>query len=111
MNQTSKEPEFIKTIGEIRGAEEEHDRLIMEAKEKADRILREAKEKIADEKASTSEKIVQLKNERLREGNKAIESKVQTLVKKAKDDSSKISKKSLGKPAVSKLVKDFLKDL
>lgn len=111
MPKTSDQPEFVKTIGEIKGAEEEYDRLILEAKQKADRILREAKEKIADERSKNSEKVVDFKNERLREGSKEIESEVQELIKKAKASSSKTSKKKLGAPAVTKLVKEFLDSL
>lgn len=111
MMQTSSQPEFIKTIGEIKGAEEEYDRLILEAKEKADRVLREAKEKVADERAKSSEGIVRYKNEQLRAGSSDIESEVKGLIDKAKKESSKTSGKILAPAAVGKLVKDFLGSL
>ncbi len=111
MHQTSKQPDFTKTIGEIKGAKEEYDRLILDAKQQADRILREAKEKISDERSEANERIVKLKNERLRAGSKEIEDEVQRLIKKAKDDSSKVRSEKLGASSVSKLVKEFLKSL
>jgi vacuolar-type H+-ATPase subunit H len=109
--QTSSQPEFIKTIGEIKGAEEEYDRLILEAKEKADRILREAKEKVADERAKSSDNIVKYKNAQLRAGSSEIESKVKQLIDKAKKESSGMGSKKLPPTAIGKLVKDFLDNL
>jgi vacuolar-type H+-ATPase subunit H len=109
--QTSSQPEFIKTIGEIKGAEEEYDRLILEAKEKADRVMREAKEKVADERAKNSDNIVKYKNEQLRAGSNEIETEVNELIDKAKDGSSKVSGKKLTPVQVGKLVKDFLNNL
>lgn len=109
--QTSSQPEFIKTIGEIKGAEEEYDRLILEAKQKADRVMREAKEKVADERAKSSDNIVKYKNEQLRAGSSEIESEVKELIDKAKKESSKASGKKLTPAAVGKLVKDFLNNL
>jgi len=111
MQQNPKEPEFVKTIGEIKGAEEEHDRIITEAKEKADRILREAKERVVDENTKNSDNIVQYKNEKLRHGSTDIEGKVAGLIKKAKDDAAKTRKKSIASSDVSKLVKEFLDSL
>ena len=109
--QTSSQPEFIKTSGEIKGAEEEYDRLILEAKEKADKVMREAKEKVADERAKSSDNIVKYKNEQLRAGSSEIESEVKGLIDKAKKNSSNVSGKKLTPAAVSKLVKDFLSNL
>lgn len=109
--QTSSQPEFIKTIGEIKSAEEEYDRLILEAKEKADRVMREAKEKVADERAKNSDNIVKYKNEQLRAGSSEIESEVKELIDKAKKESSKVSGKKLTPAAVGKLVKEFLGNL
>lgn len=108
MHQASEEPAFVKTVKEIRGAEEEYDRLINSAKEKADKIMREAKEKTMEERMKNEEELVGLKNERLRNGSKEIEAEVGKIVEKAKDEGAKISKKKLESPAVSKLVKDFL---
>jgi vacuolar-type H+-ATPase subunit H len=109
--QTSNQPEFIKTIGEIKGAEEEYDRLILEAKQKADRILHEAKEKVADERAKNSDNTVKYKNEQLRAGSSKIEAKVNQLIEKAKKESSGTGSKRLTPTAVGKLVKDFLNNL
>ncbi len=41
----------MKTVKEIKEAEEAYDRLIASAKEKADKLLREAKEKSMEERA------------------------------------------------------------
>jgi vacuolar-type H+-ATPase subunit H len=109
--QTSNQPEFIKTIGEIKSAEEEYDRLILEAKGKADHVLREAKEKVAEERAKNSDNIVKYKNEQLRAGSNEIEAEVKELIGKAKKGSSNVSGKKLAPAAVGKLVKDFLNNL
>ncbi len=111
MQKISDQPEFIKTIGEIKGAEEEYDRLIKEAREKADKMVRQAKEKIIAESTKASQEMVDFKNARLQEGSRTIEGKVQKLIQKAKDDGSKLSKKKLESAKVSKLVKNFLNSL
>jgi len=111
MHQTSEQPEFVKTVKEIRGAEEEYDRLINSAKEKAEKIVREAREKALDERTKVEEEIVESKNEQLRKGSEAIEAEVQKLVKKARDDAASAGKKSMSAQAVSKIVKDFLDSL
>jgi vacuolar-type H+-ATPase subunit H len=111
MHQHSEHPEFVKTIKDIRDAEEEHDRLIGSSKDKAERILREAKEKALEERGKSEEEIVSFKNERLKRGSEEIEGEVNKIVKKAKDEGAKISKKDLDTPAVSKLVKEFLGSL
>ncbi len=111
MHQPSEQPEFVKTVKEIKNAEEEYDRLINSAKEKAGKIVREAREKSLDERTRAEEEIVGLKDEQLRKGSEAIESEVQELVKKAREEASSTGKKSMNAQAVSKLVKDFLGSL
>jgi len=111
MHQTSEHPEFMKTIKEIRDAEEEYDRLINSAKEKADKILREARERTMEERLKNEEGLVAYKNERLRKGSKDIESEVEKIVDKAKEEGGKISKKKPESSAVPKLIKEFLSSL
>lgn len=111
MHQTSEHPEFMKTIKDIRDAEEEYDRLINSAKEKADKIMREAKEKTAEERMKSEEELVAYKNDRLRKGSKDIESEVEKIVEKAKDEGTKVGKKKPESSATSKLVKEFLSSL
>ncbi len=111
MHQTPEHPEFIKTVKEIKDAEEKYDRLITAAKEKADNILRKAKENIADERSKASEELVKRRNERLRAGSKDIEGTVNNMIRKAKGQAAKISEKKLPAATVSKLVKDFLSGL
>jgi vacuolar-type H+-ATPase subunit H len=111
MHQPSEQPEFVKTVKDIRNAEEEYDRLISSAKEKAEKIVREAREKALDERTKTEEEIVGLKDGQLRKGSEAIEAEVQKLVKKAREEASSTGKKSMGAQAVSKIVKDFLDSL
>ncbi|MEW6722792.1 MAG: hypothetical protein AB1324_06020 [Candidatus Micrarchaeota archaeon] len=101
----------MKTVKEIRDAEEEYDRLINTAKEKADRIMREAKEKVLGERMKSEEETVAFKNERLRKGSKEIEDEVQKILSKAKQDSEKISGKKAEAALVSRLVRDFLSGL
>jgi vacuolar-type H+-ATPase subunit H len=111
MHQIPEHPEFIKTVREIKDAEEKYDRLITAAKEKADSILRKAKENIADERSNASEELVKKKNEQLRAGSKDIEDTVEKMVKKAKGEAAKISSKKLPAAAVSKIVKGFFSGL
>ncbi|MFH1520024.1 MAG: hypothetical protein ABID61_00090 [Candidatus Micrarchaeota archaeon] len=111
MHQLSEHPEFIKTIQEIRDAEEEYDRLINSAKEKADKIMREAKEQISNQRMTNEQSITTYKNERLQDGSSEIETKVEEILSKAKDDGSKITKKKVEFVVVSKFVKEFLANL
>ncbi|HSB46989.1 MAG TPA: hypothetical protein VLD37_03175 [Candidatus Bilamarchaeum sp.] len=107
----SEHPEFMKTVKEIREAEEEYDRLINSAKEKAEKTVREAREKSLEERTKSEEDITAYKNERLRKGSKAIEEEVEALLSKAKDDAGKVSKKKADSALVGKLVKEFLGSL
>jgi vacuolar-type H+-ATPase subunit H len=111
MQQPSGQPEFVKTVEDIRNAEDEYDRLINSAKENAEKTVRQARETAQDERTKLEEEIVSFKNEQLRKGSEGIESQVQKLVKKAHEDAAKISRKTLDAPAISKLVKDFLGSL
>ncbi|MFN7990813.1 MAG: hypothetical protein U0R44_01505 [Candidatus Micrarchaeia archaeon] len=101
----------MKTVKEIREAEEAYDRLIVSAKEKAEKIVREAKERSQEERAKGDEEVVAYKNERLRKGSKDIESEVERIVAEAKEGSEKAGKKKADAQTVSKLVKDFLGSL
>lgn len=111
MHQASEQPEFMKTVKDIREAEEAYDRLIISAKEKADKLVRDAKEKSQEERTKGDEELVAYKNERLRKGSKDIESEVEKIIAEAKEGSEKIGKKKADSAAVSKLVKDFLNGL
>jgi len=111
MRETSENPEFMKTIEEIRSAEEEYDRIIKKAQKESEKILRDAKEKMHEEREKTQESIVEFKNEKIRSGSKEIEGKVESMVKKGKDEGDKIGKKKLAKNDVSKLVKNFISNL
>lgn len=111
MHQVSEHSEFIRTIKEIREAEEEYDRLIMSAKEKADKIMREAKEKTANERMKNQEDTTNYKNQQLQKGSKEIDDEVGKIVGKAKEEGNKLTKKKPDQNTVSKFVKDFLIDL
>jgi vacuolar-type H+-ATPase subunit H len=111
MHQTPEHPEFMKTIKDIKEAEEEYDRLINSAKEKADKVMREAKERTLEERMKAEEEIVAYKNDRLKKGSSEIEAEVGKIVEKAKDEGSKISKSKPPATAVSKFVKEFLGSL
>jgi vacuolar-type H+-ATPase subunit H len=111
MQQPSGQPEFVKTVSEIKGAEEEYDRLIASTKEDAEKIVRQARENAQDQRAKVEEEITASKNEQLRKGSDSIEKEVQALVKKAGDAAASAGKKTMDAPAVSKLVKAFLGSL
>jgi vacuolar-type H+-ATPase subunit H len=102
---------IIKTVGEIKSAEEKYDRIVARAKEKADSILRKAKEEIADERASVKEEITKYKNEKLKSGRDDIEKDVKKTVEKAKGEAEGISRKKLGKPKILSIGKSFISQL
>lgn len=101
-------PEFVKTVNEIRKAEEEQERLILSAKEDAGRILREARENAQKERLRTEEELVALKNSQIQKGSDEIEAEVQKILKKARDDCTGLAKKSVSMQAIGKIVKDLL---
>lgn len=100
--------DFMKTVQEIKLAEEESDEILKSAKLKADKILRKAKEDVQHQAAKTGEEIVALKNKMLDQGSKEIETEVQDILNKAKKEADKIRKESLAKKDANVLVKDFL---
>ena len=111
MHQVTDHPEFIKTIREIRDAEEEYDRLINSAKEKADNVMRDAKEQLSHERMNNEQKITAYKNEQLQNGSKEIEAEVEKIISKSKEDGAKLTKKKPDSAIVSKLMKSFLTNL
>lgn len=111
MHETSEHPEFMKTVKEIRDAEEEYDRIMNSAKEKADNVMREAKEKIAEERMKSEDELVSFKNERIRSGSEEIDVEVEKILAKAKKEGESINKKKLDSKSVSTLVKNFLGSL
>ncbi len=111
MHQVSEQPEFMKTVNEIKDAEEQHDRIINAAKEKADGLVREAKERILDETRKSDEAIISFKNDSLRKGSKEIEDAVAKITEHAKENGEKLGKKRVDTQTVSKIVKDFLNSL
>ena len=102
---------FMKTVEEIRSAEEKSDRAVSEAKERADNILRKAKEEIAGENALVQEEITKYKNEKFKIGKSEIEKEVLKTLNKAKDTAEKTRKKHLDKRDVSTLCKSFISKL
>ena len=101
----------MKTVREIRDAEEEYDHIIDSAKAKAEKTVREAREKVLDERRKGEEELVAFRNESLRKGSKEIEGEVEAILKKAKDDAAKVGRKKPESSFVPKLVKDFLGSL
>ena len=102
---------IMKTVEEIKSAEDEYDQVVSQAKEKADSILRKAKEEIADEKASVKDEMTEYKNEKLKAGKNDIEKDVKKTIENAKDGAETISKKKLGKPKVLSIGKSFMSQL
>ncbi len=108
MHQASEEPVFVKTVKEIKGAEEEYDRLIASAKDRAAHAIREARESALRERTKAEEDAVAFKNSELKKGSEEIEAEVQKILVKTKEEGAKIGKKKIDGQAVTKLVKDFL---
>jgi len=101
----------MKTVHDIRAAEEEYERIITSAKEKADKILRKAKENILEERGKMNQEMVTLKNDRIQKGAKEIEVAVHKIIDKAKDDADKMRTRKLDQTAVSKISKEFIGSL
>lgn len=99
---------IMKTVEEIKSAEDKYDQVISRAKEKADSVLRKAKEEIADEKASVKDEITKYKNEKLKAGKSDIEKDVKKTIEKAKDEASSISGKKITKPKIISIGKSLL---
>jgi vacuolar-type H+-ATPase subunit H len=101
-------PEFVKTVNEIRKAEEEQERLILSASEEAKKIVHEARESAQRERLKMEEELVAFKNSQLRKGSEEVEAEVQKILKKAKDDCAGLGKKGVSAQAIGKIVKDLL---
>ncbi len=108
MTEASEHSDFMKTVEEIKLAEQESDEILRTAKVNADDILRKAKEDVQKQRAATEEKVVAMKNSLLDKGSKDIEADVQKIVKDAGHDADKIRKEKLAGKDVDKLVKGFL---
>jgi vacuolar-type H+-ATPase subunit H len=100
--------DFMKTVQEIKLAEEESDEILKAAKLEADRILRKAKEDVQSLKTKNEDMIVKLKNSMLDEGSREIESEVKKIVDKAKKEAEAIRKKKLAKKDIDLLVDELL---
>lgn len=100
--------DFMKTVEEIKLAEEESDEILKAAKLKADKILRKAKEDVQRQQAKTQEEVVSLKNSLLDSGSKEIETEVQKILDKARKEADSIREKNLAKKDTNQLVKNFL---
>ena len=104
----SERSDFMKTVGEIKLAEEESDEILKAAKIKADKILRTAKEDVQRQGAKNQEEVVALKNSLLEEGTKEIEKEVEKIISRSKKDADEIKKKKLSKKDTDALVKGFI---
>jgi len=102
---------LMKTVGEIRSAEEKYESTISEGKEEADKVLRKAKEELAKEKAAVKEEITKFKNEKLKSGKGGIEKDVKKTIEAAKEEGDKIRAKKLPKAKVVSIGKTFMAQL
>ncbi|MEM2949073.1 MAG: hypothetical protein QW590_03455 [Candidatus Bilamarchaeaceae archaeon] len=84
---------LMKTIEDIRNAEEKYDSILSASKEEAEKILRNAREKIAEERVKMEEEITAYKNRQLKDGREAIEQEVERILEKAKKEGEAIRKK------------------
>lgn len=108
MEKNPEHSEFMKTVNEIKVAEDEYEHLVSEAKEKADAILRKAKEQIIKEQSKAKENSVSYKNERLKEGSEEIEQEVNQILKKANVKAASIRKSRTDQGFILSLVKSLL---
>jgi len=111
MNENPTHSVIMKTVGEIRTAEEQYDKIISDAKSKSDSILRKAREEIADENAKMKEEITKFKNEKLRSGKSGIEKDVGKTIDKAKSDAETVKSKKMNKTKLLAIGKSFMSEL
>ena len=73
VSERSERSDFMKTVEDIKLAEEESDEILKAAKMEADKILRKAKEDVQRQAAEHEEKVVAFKNSLLEKGRRASE--------------------------------------
>jgi vacuolar-type H+-ATPase subunit H len=110
MQEIQEESDFIKTIDNIKTAEEESSTVIINAKAKAELVLRRAKEEVLKERAKNNEKIVTLKNSMFRQRKDEIEKEVNKIIKKANAEAEKVKKEKMSGADISAILKKFLTD-
>jgi len=98
----------MKTVEEIKTAEDEYDQVISEARQKADAILRKAKEQVLKENTKARESATANKNERLKAGSEKIEDEVDKILAKAREEAEIIKKKKVDEKFTTSLVKSIL---
>jgi len=108
VSERSERSDFMKTVEDIKLAEEESDEILKSAKMEADKILRKVKEDVQRQAAEHDELVVVLKNSLLEKGSLEIEQDVQKILKVASVKAEKIRKERLAKKDVDFLVKNFL---
>lgn len=107
-NDKQHESELLETVEKIRSAEQEYDKVISVAKAKASMIVKMQQEKIAEQNRKAEQDAVSKKNDLIKKGSEKIESEVDSIVSKAKDEAKLISKKSVDKAYLNKLAKELL---
>lgn len=111
MREKSDHPEFMKTVMEIKSAEEKRSKMISDSHAEADKIARQAREDILEARRRNEETIVAMKNSMLQEGAGAIEEETQALLKKTKAEAAKTAKMGLEAKDAQKLAAGFLQSL
>ncbi len=99
---------FMESIENIRKAEQHADQIIKEANEHAELIIKKAKESITKMRAETKERVVSLKNDFLHKGRQDIEKEVESIIKRAKEDSERIKGRTLTEKELSDLLENIL---
>ncbi|MFA6531062.1 MAG: hypothetical protein WCT31_04985 [Candidatus Micrarchaeia archaeon] len=107
----SDDSEFMKTVEDIKKAEDSADSLKADAKEKSEHIIKKGKESVLKINSETNNEVIKLKNRLLHEGKDGIEKEVDHIVEKAHSEGESLRKKKIGKEDAISLLKQFVLSL
>lgn len=107
----SDDSEFMKTVEDIKKAEEGADSIRADAKEKSEHIIKKGKESVLKTRSETNDEVVKLKNRLLHEGKDKIEKEVSHIISKAQSEGDGLRKKKIGKDDAVSLLKKFVLSL
>ncbi|MBI5047041.1 hypothetical protein HZC07_04920 [Candidatus Micrarchaeota archaeon] len=111
MHESHPQSDVMETVKKIKAAEDEYEKLVSAAKQNAESIIKKAKDSALEERAKTHESAVKLKNDRLQQGVKQIDSAISHVLDKTKSDADKLRKKTLDSEKIQMIAKNFLASL
>ena|GEM_PF-2400198 len=99
---------LIRTIEDVKSAEEKAKQIKTSAEEKAQKILISSKKEAEEIKLKGEKEALELKEKRISEGKKITETEVTKIIGAAQKKAESIKKKKADSKAVSVLINDFV---